>query len=144
MPIRATPLQLREYFQYAREQQGLLAALGPALEKHADALVAQFYRHLLSFPETRHALRDPAVATRLLGEQREYLLSLAGPEIDEAYLERRRRTGEVHARLGIEPTWVMGAYSLYLSLLLPVVSEAVGEGERLRPTFHALQRLLFL
>ncbi len=140
----ATAKELGEYFQYGAEQQELLSALAVALEKHADVLVAEFYRHLLSFPATRHVLRDPEVAQRLLGVQRGYLLSLAGPRLDEAHLEQRRHIGEVHARLGIEPTWVLGAYSLYLSLLIPVVVEAVTDGERVRPTFHALQRLLSL
>ncbi len=144
MHTNATARELREYFQYGAEQQELLSALAAALEKHADALVAEFYRHLLSFPATRHVLRDPEVTQRLLGVQRVYLLSLAGPPLDEAYVEQRRRIGEVHARLGIEPTWVLGAYSLYLSLLLPVVMDAVSNIERVTPTFQALQRLLSL
>jgi signal transduction histidine kinase len=141
---RATARERAAYFQFEAEQRELLAALRPALEKNADALVADFYRHLLSFPATRDVLRDPEVAKRLLAVQREYLLSLAGPVVDEAYLARRRRIGEVHARLGIEPSWVLGAYSLYLSLLTPVVVDAVPEAARLRATFQALQRLLSL
>jgi signal transduction histidine kinase len=89
-------------------------------------------------------LRDRDVTKRLLGMQREYLLSLAGPTLDEEYVAQRRHIGEAHARLGIEPTWVLGAYSLYLSLLVPVAVEAVTDGERVRQTLLALQRLLFL
>jgi signal transduction histidine kinase len=122
----------------------LLAALRPALEKHAEALVADFYRHLLSFPATRNLLRDPDVTKRLLSIQREYLLSLAGPELDDAYIERRSRIGQVHARLGVEPAWVLGAYGLYQSLLIPIVLEEVEDDRRLRPTLLALERLLFL
>jgi signal transduction histidine kinase len=141
---RASPRELAEYFLYGPEQQALLSGLEATLEKHADALVSEFYRHLLSFPATRHMLRDPEVTQRLLGLQRDYLVSLAGPQLDEAYLEQRRRIGEVHARLGIETTWVQGAYSLYLSLLVPVVMEAVSDAEQVRLTLDALQRLLSL
>ena len=144
VPSRATPRELSDYFQYGPEQQALLAALRPGLEKHADGLVADFYRHLLSFPRTRKLLRDPEVTKRLLGVQREYLLSLAGPELDDAYVAQRRRIGEVHARLGVEPSWVLGAYALYLSLLVPLVVECLVEGESVGPTLLALQRLLFL
>jgi signal transduction histidine kinase len=144
MERRASPAELSEYFLYGPEQQELLAALRAALEKHADALVADFYRHLLSFPATRHVLRDPEVTQRLLSLQRGYLLSLAGPSLDEAYVAQRRRIGEVHARLGIEPSWVLGAYSLYLSLLIPVVTEAVSDADRVSTVSQALQRLLYL
>ena len=70
------------------EDRVLLAELEPVLEKHADGLVAAFYRHLLSFAPTRQLLRDPAVKDRLLGKQREYLLSLARPSFD-ARVRRR-------------------------------------------------------
>jgi signal transduction histidine kinase len=142
--VRASPRNLSEFFQYGQEEQALLSRLRDVLEKHAEALVADFYRHLLSFPGTRNLLRDAEVTKRLLDVQRDYLLSLAGPTLDDAYVAQRRRIGEVHARLGVEPTWVLGAYSLYFSLLVPVVSEAVDLAARVRPTLQALQRLLFL
>jgi signal transduction histidine kinase len=142
--MRARVGLLSDFFQYGREEQALLAALRPALEKHAEALVDDFYRHLLSFPGTRELLRDAEVAKRLQHVQRDYLLSLAGPALDDAYVAQRRRIGEVHARLGVEPTWVLGAYALYESLLVPIVMGAVSGPERVRPTLQVLHRLLFL
>jgi len=135
---------VRAFFEYGEQEQELLAALRPLLEKRGDELVQAFYRHLLSFPETRKHLRDPEVTERLLGVQREYLQSLAGPEVDEAYVAQRRRIGEVHERAGIEPRWYLGAYALYVSLLTPLVLEHVaGDPERAGRTCVALTRLLF-
>lgn len=127
------------------EDRGLLAELGPLLARHADRLVSAFYRHLLSFEETRELLTDPAVKERLLGKQREYLLSLAGPEIDERYVEDRIRIGQVHARIGLRPRYYLGAYALYFSLLAPVIAQDChGEGERTQQTLAALVKLLLL
>lgn len=101
-----------------------LAALQPVLEKHVVELVDAFYHHLLAFPATRQLIGSPAVRERLVSAQREYLLSLADPTIDDAYLAQRRRIGEIHERTGLEPRWYLGAYALYLSLLVPLVHEA--------------------
>jgi signal transduction histidine kinase len=146
MPLPADPRELAEFFQYGDEERGLLAALRPTLEKHADDLVAAFYRHLLSFPETRRLLRDPRVTERLLGKQREYLVSLAGPQVDAAYVDLRRRIGEVHARVGLGPRWYLGAYALYQSLLAPAILAAdLPGGEAMaQRRVVALQRLLLL
>ncbi len=123
----------------------LLASLEPMLEKNADAFVSAFYRHLLSFGSTRELLRDPAVKQRLLTSQREYLLSLAGPEIDAAFVEGRRRIGRVHDRIGLEPRWFLGAFALYFSLLTPLVQEFCrGDAERAARTLSAVQKLLSL
>jgi signal transduction histidine kinase len=148
MPQPAEPRELALFFQYGPEERALLARLRPVLEKQADDLVAAFYRHLLSFPETQRLLREPEVTERLLTKQREYLLSLAGPEIDDAYIETRRRIGKAHARVGLEPRWYLGAYALYASLLTPTVltGDAAASGAEAdgRRTAIALGRLLLL
>jgi signal transduction histidine kinase len=125
--------------------RGLLAELAPLLERHADRFVTAFYRHLLSFEETRRLLADPAVTERLLRKQREYLLSLAGPALDDAYLEERIRIGAVHARVGLGPRYYLGAYALYFSLLAPVIAaECRDDGDRVQRTLTALTKLLLL
>ena len=121
----------------------LLAQLEPLLEKHADNFVAAFYRHLLSFSPTRELLRDPEVKDRLLVRQREYLLSLAKPTFDDEYVAERRLIGETHARVGLEPRWYLGAYSLYFSLLSGIILEAHGADPALcTRMLAALQKLL--
>jgi signal transduction histidine kinase len=148
MPAPASPRKLAEFFQYGPEERAALARLRPLLEREADDLVAAFYRHLLSFPETQALLRDPEITRRLLAKQRDYLLSLAGPEIDAAYVTSRRRIGEVHARIGLEPRWYLGAYSLYASLLMPTILVSGGDGPtgeaEVRRSATALARILLL
>src|SRR5262245_66067585 len=109
-------LELRlSYLGLRDEDLQALRQLREPLEKHADAFVGAFYRHLLSFQPTRELLRDPEVKNRLLASQRAYLLSLAGPVVDAAFVAERRRIGEPHARVGLEPRYYLGAYALHSS-----------------------------
>jgi signal transduction histidine kinase len=143
MGLSESTEELLAYYEYGEVDRGLLAELAPLLEKNADGLVAAFYRHLLSFPSTRHLLRDPGVKERLLVMQRQYVVSLAGPVVDETYVAERERIGEVHERIGLEPRWYLGAYALYLSLLTPLVTERFAvEPSRGERTLVALQKLL--
>jgi signal transduction histidine kinase len=137
--------QRLSFLDLRRDELELLRSLRGPLEKHADAFVGAFYRHLLSFEPTRALLRDPEVKARLLASQRGYLLSLAGPVIDEAFLAERRRIGEVHERVGLEPRFYLGAYALYFSLLTPIVLEAFArDTSRAADVLVALQKLLML
>jgi signal transduction histidine kinase len=123
----------------------LLAELRPLLARHADRFVTSFYRHLLSFDETRRLLSDPVVTERLLRKQRDYLLSLAGPALDDGYVEERVRIGAVHAQIGLGPRFYLGAYALYFSLLAPVIAaECRDDGERIQQTLSALVKVLLL
>jgi signal transduction histidine kinase len=113
----------KEFLRFTKEEEVALTALQPIMAQHVDELVGAFYRHLLSFPETRKFLTDELISTRLLEAQKRYLLSLVTGPYDRAYEEGRRRIGQVHARLGLTPEWYLGAYALYLSLLEPLVFE---------------------
>lgn len=116
------PLQQRlAFLGWTPEDAEALRELRPLFDEHADALVTAFYRHLLSFEPTRVLLADPAVKTRLLEKQREYLISLTAGEFGDAYEQDRVRIGEAHVRVGLEPRWYLGAYSLYTSLLVPLI-----------------------
>jgi signal transduction histidine kinase len=133
------------YLDFAEEDAICLRRLQPLLEAHADGLVAAFYRHLLGFDETRSLLRDPEVKTRLLDKQRSYLLGLAEPSIDERYVHARVQIGQTHVRVGLAPAWYLGAYGLYMRLLVPLISEHFraqpGVSDR---TILALHKLLIL
>jgi len=145
MPLSAD-LELRlGYLDLGPSDLERLAALQPVLEKHAAELVNSFYHHLLAFPPTRKLLGNPEVRERLVGAQREYLLSLADPTIDDAYVVRRQLIGEIHERIGLEPRWHLGAYALYLSLLIPLVHEAhLNDPIEANQTIISLQKRLSL
>jgi signal transduction histidine kinase len=145
MPNDADLEQRLCYLNLDPEDGERLAALRPMIEAQADDLVSAFYRHLLAFEPTRALLADPQVKERLLQKQREYLLHLVDPVIDQAYVSERRRIGEAHFRLGLEPRWYLGAYSLYFSLLIPTVAAACGDNvEEERATLAALYKRLTL
>jgi signal transduction histidine kinase len=141
-----TDLELRIAFLGLTAQDlAALLELRPVLEEHAASLVSAFYRHLLSFEPTRALLADPAVKDRLLRKQREYLISLCGPVVDEAYVLDRVAIGETHERIGLEPRWYLGAYSLYFSLLLPMIRDAYQhDPDRCERLTSATMKLLML
>jgi len=120
--------ELLDFYGWSESDRQALERLGPLLESSADGLVEAFYQHLCTFPATEQLLQDPDTVARLRAEQRRYLLSLAGPEVDEDYVRDRRRIGAMHERIGLEPRWYIGAYALYLSMLTPKVLTALGEG----------------
>ena len=122
-----------------------LVALRPVFEDCADDLVKAFYAHLLRFDVPRHLLDDPRVRDRLLLAQRSYLLSLCEARLDAEYLDDRRKIGETHFRVGLEPRWYFGAYALYFSLLSPkIMAFHAADPEQALATISSLERVLML
>lgn len=117
--------QLRKtYLRLTSEEEASLRQLQPVIKAHLDDLVTAFYRHLLQFDETRRLLSDELITNRLLAAQREYLLRLVGGDYGPEYQAERFKIGQVHERIGLTPQWYLGAYSLYCSLIFPLIFDA--------------------
>jgi signal transduction histidine kinase len=135
----------KNFLRLTPEEERLLPQLQPLIARNVDELVKAFYRHLLQFDETRRLLSDEIITTRLLAAQRKYLLELVGGDYGPAYQENRLKIGHVHERIGLSPQWYLGAYNLYLSLIVPLLQEEY----RTRPAeffaiFMAFLKVMFL
>lgn len=91
-----------------------LQKIAPILSACGAEFVEVFYRHLFKFKETARFLQDPALVERLKQAQRSHLESMLQADWSQAYVERRRRVGDIHAEVGINPRMFLGAYNQYL------------------------------
>ncbi|HJQ85630.1 MAG TPA: protoglobin domain-containing protein [Candidatus Binatia bacterium] len=133
------------FFEIGPEDEAALRRWRALAESTVDDIVADFYAHLLRFPEMADLLQsEPGRIAKLQGLQREYFLSLSEGRFDADYFESRLRVGDAHQRIGVRPVWYIGAFALYLRLALRTLVANDGEGARLLPTIEALIKAIFL
>jgi signal transduction histidine kinase len=133
------------YFDIGPADRDVLQELAPFARRTVDGIVAEFYEHLLKFPELAELLHEePGRLERLRAIQRAYFLELTQGRFDDEYFETRLRVGDAHQRVGLRPPWYLGAFALYLRLVLRAVAGEMGEGERLLPAFEAIIKTVFL
>src|SRR5579885_2625543 len=133
------------FFELGPEDAAALRAFGSAAAARVDQLIADFYAHLLAFPEVAAFLRaEPGRIERLQGLQRAYFLELVEGRFDERYFASRLRVGMAHQQLGVTPEWYIGAFSRYLRLALRMALAEHDPGGALRPTVEALVKIVML
>lgn len=132
----------KEYLGISPEDEKAVAELSEAAERFAPQFAQGFYRHLLAHAATARFLEDEQLVDRLKQEQMHYFHELVSGEYDEAYFERRLRVGEAHERVGLEPSWYLGAYNQYIQLCFPYFAEATGG--RANPVLLALTKIILL
>lgn len=98
-----------------------LRVMHQVLESSRATFAEEFYRHMLDTPALRTLLPEPESLARLRLIQSEYFSSLTAGEYGAEYVAHRKRVGQVHQRIGLEPHWYIGAYRKYLSELLPLL-----------------------
>lgn len=138
-------LERCEFLRLSAEDSELLASLKPALSACAADFIEFFYRHLQRFPTTAAFLTDHRLVERLKGIQLRYFDSLLEGRLGPDRVSDRRRMGERHAEVGLEPPWFLGTFSLYLEHGFRVVAEQppAAQAERL-PALHVLVKHILL
>ncbi|MHB8249450.1 MAG: EAL domain-containing protein [Acidithiobacillus sp.] len=102
------------------------------LEAETAALAHDFYDYLLSHPVTAAVFRDFSRARldALIQKQAEHISGLLASHLDKSWRESMRRIGALHHHLGVEPSWVAGAYILYWRHWQKVLQEQVPASDR--------------
>ncbi|MFT4924569.1 MAG: methyl-accepting chemotaxis protein [Phenylobacterium sp.] len=136
----------KAYLCFEREDALLLQSLEPMVRQHADSMVDQFYANLNNFPEAQILVEQSGSSVDSLKRaQRKYLLELFQGDYGDSYFDGRCRIGQVHARIGLTPRWYLGAYSVYLDNLIPLVcSKFRFKPRKLNQALSALNKILLL
>jgi methyl-accepting chemotaxis protein len=119
LDINPQSVQVRkEWLQLEKEDENRINRLGPKFTKHADNIIDRLYDHFVKFTETKRLLPDEATIRRLKGTQKDYFEGIFNGNYDTGYVEKRVKIGLAHVRVDLKPQWYLGAYNLYLRLVM--------------------------
>ncbi|MFE1601798.1 protoglobin domain-containing protein [Methylobacterium sp. ID0610] len=101
-----------------------LRRLWPVIAPALPGILARFYDTMRRTP--RLAAMIGPQQPRLVAAQSAHWEELFSGRFDAEYLASIRRIGRVHHRIGLEPRWYIGGYTLVLNALVGVVTERAG------------------
>ena len=99
-------------------QIAALAALKPLIESSVGPALDRFYMHATAKPETAKHFSDASHVEHAKQKQMAHWGLIATGKFDQEYIDGVTRIGKVHAKLGLEPQWYIGGYSLILEELV--------------------------
>lgn len=111
----------KAFVGFGKADEDILRELHLIARTYADEVLDELYARWLQFDELRGFFPDQAQLDRVKGLQRQYFIGLTSGEYGMKYLENRLRIGRVHKRIGLEPRWYLGAYSIYMQIVFPRV-----------------------
>ena len=116
--LDAEEIAMRKAFlEFGDDDLAVLASVHALTDEDGDAFSADFYDHLLRYGELRGLLRDGAAVERLRRAQATYFRTLSAGDYGPDYVHDRLRVGLAHQRIGLAPTWYIGAYRKFLATL---------------------------
>jgi len=114
----------KAFVGFSAQDEAVLRELRPVALQYADEVMDELYSRWLQFPELKRFFLQESTLSRVKALQRKYFISLTAGEYGAGYLAHRIRVGAIHKRIGLSPEWFMGAFSIYLELILPRILRA--------------------
>ncbi|MDP2122209.1 MAG: protoglobin domain-containing protein, partial [Hoeflea sp.] len=112
-----------KFVAMGEEQRVALKALTPQIERSVGPALDRFYGETMSNPETSRHFRDASHVEHAKQKQVDHWKLIATATFDQNYIDGVTRIGKVHAKLGLEPKWYIGGYSLILEELVANIIE---------------------
>ena len=108
--------KLLELYGVSSDDLERVRSLGEIVSPHLEDTVTAFYDWLETQPEYEEFFSDPLVLKRVKGLVTSHWQNLFSAEVDASYLDRRRRLGATHARIGLPLNTYFAAMNVFLGL----------------------------
>ncbi|MGE5477559.1 MAG: protoglobin domain-containing protein [Bacteroidales bacterium] len=113
-----------DFIDLSRDDINILVSFKPTLEANIDAILDGFYSHITKTATLASLFSNPAHMAHAKAAQRRHWLNLFSGGFDDSYSTSVREIGRAHSRVGLEPRWYIGGYSLVLSQLLTLAARS--------------------
>lgn len=107
-----------EFYNINSDDLDRFPGLARALEKHAPPALDKLYEQIASTPETASFFTSKKVMTHARDKQVQHWSSMFNGRADRTYFDSAEVVGNVHARIGLEPGWYIGAYAMMLDQVI--------------------------
>lgn len=104
----------KRFLQFDQSDIERLQTINELADKYADEVIEDFYRHLMSFSDTRVFFKDAQQLARVKELQKQYFLRLTKGDYDADYVADRLKVGKAHERIGLPVAVYLGMYNFYL------------------------------
>lgn len=135
----------KEFLNFTDADIRLLSGLFEPFQKEMPLFVEFLHERLGSFPETRRILERVPSPLWLQKRHIEYFIEMTESQYGIEYAWNRISVGLAHQKIGMEPKWFLGSFSLFLEWAIPrILGNSSVSAEENLATVLAIVKLSFL
>jgi len=109
------------FMQMDARTSAAMRKIKPVIDRELPGALDTFYEQVRATPETRKFFSSDSRISSAKDRQLGHWGAISSGQFDQAYYDKVRRIGEIHARIGLEPRWYIGGYSLITEQLVTAV-----------------------
>ncbi len=138
-------LHRKAWLEFEEPDVNRLLELNDMAQGYATEVIESLYDHFLKFDDTKKFFEDPQVLNRVKNLQKKYFLRLTNGNYDDQYIQERIKIGSVHASIGLDVKWYLGAYGFYLRAVGKRIFKAFKSNpEKALESYFSLEKLVYM
>jgi rsbT co-antagonist protein RsbR len=118
-----TPVNLKDVYDLNDEGLKKISDLKPLMDTHMESFISRFYEWLGQRPEFEQFFADAEHLKRVQGLQSDYWINFFAARVDEAYVERLRVLGRIHAHIGLSLEAYMSGVNLFMTMFTETICD---------------------
>ncbi|ADI00351.1 globin-coupled sensor protein [Salisediminibacterium selenitireducens] len=99
-----------DLINFTEDDLGRLKQLEPTMISAKYDVIDAFYEKIGSQPHLLEIINRHSSIERLKDHLRPHILEMFAGEIDDRYIENRKRVAKMHVHIGLEPQWYIGSF----------------------------------
>jgi methyl-accepting chemotaxis protein len=113
--------QILKLIQLTHEDKKTLKKISPLMEEHASEMAQRHYEMIMVQPQIKTIFESNSNFERYTKAIIQYYNQLPNTQIDEDYVEYRKKIGQIHSRIHLTDEWFIGSYIRVYEYLIPLI-----------------------
>ncbi|WP_026091512.1 globin-coupled sensor protein [Blastomonas sp. AAP53] len=114
-----------QFFGITKKDYGRFPKILRLMKKHAPNALRDFYKKIAATPDVSRFFKSQTNMDHARDKQFNHWVQLfSGDVVGENYFAKAEQIGNVHARIGLAPTWYIGGYAMVLEQLITEATAA--------------------
>ena len=130
------------FFNIGAQDVERFPQIAAALRAHAPPALDALYDKIAATPETSRFFTSPEAMRHAREKQIEHWAGMFSGSVDATYFDSAVRIGKVHARIGLEPGWYIGAYAAVVDSIVNAMSSGIGAFFRRRKVARSIGSMI--
>lgn len=120
----------------------ILQHVKPYIEAHIARIVDAFYGALQKESHLLSIIQQHSTIERLKQTLTTHVKEMFNGNIDEAFIEKRRRVAQAHVRIGLEPKWYIASFQHLLEEMWEIIGEHIERPLYVRAIMKSVSKML--
>lgn len=108
--------------QLSKKDLDHLHLIDDIMEEHAQEIAERHYEMIMDIPELKQLFDQFTTYDRYVPAIVHYYKQLTKPQLNDQYIESRKKIGKIHSHIRLTEEWFIGSYTRIYEYLIPYIT----------------------